>query len=254
MQSIANTSPVEEKKTQKNFRIKANEVFKQKSSINTSSFAPLTFLFILEKKQCEYLYISGCLNNILTPTQPAISNYFTQQWHKDDAYILSENIFPEIEKICLQNNSIKDTYTFSFNFRIRSNTDEWRVYMQSITSLNNMAPGLPLHFTGIITDITHFKTDNKIVFIAEKNNPDKTMYQLIVHENFSPDKNNIHLTKRELEVLKCLNDGLSSKQIANKLFASQNTINNHRKNILKKTNTKNTSELIGMALKKGIIF
>jgi len=48
-------------------------------------------------------------------------------------------------------------------------------------------------------------------------------------------------------------DGLSSKQIAGKLRISQNTVMNHRKNIMKKTNTKNAAELIKHAIINKII-
>jgi DNA-binding NarL/FixJ family response regulator len=42
------------------------------------------------------------------------------------------------------------------------------------------------------------------------------------------------LSKREEEVLSLVNKGLTSKQIADKLFISFNTVKTHRKNIAKK--------------------
>jgi len=52
------------------------------------------------------------------------------------------------------------------------------------------------------------------------------------------------LTQREKEVLACIAEGLSSKQIAGKLSIAQNTVANHRKNMLQKTGAKNSAELI----------
>lgn len=46
--------------------------------------------------------------------------------------------------------------------------------------------------------------------------------------------NKIKFTKRELEILSHISEGLSSKQIANRLFISKNTVDTHRRNILKK--------------------
>jgi DNA-binding NarL/FixJ family response regulator len=52
------------------------------------------------------------------------------------------------------------------------------------------------------------------------------------------------LSEREVEVLKYIKDGLSSKEIAEKLFLSARTVEVHRSNILKKLNLKNTASLL----------
>lgn len=52
------------------------------------------------------------------------------------------------------------------------------------------------------------------------------------------------LSEREVEVLKHIKDGLSSKEIAEKLFLSARTVEVHRSNILKKLNLKNTASLL----------
>lgn len=52
------------------------------------------------------------------------------------------------------------------------------------------------------------------------------------------------LTKRELQILELIQGGSSSAEIANQLFTSKYTIDTHRKNILKKTNSSNFIELI----------
>lgn len=52
------------------------------------------------------------------------------------------------------------------------------------------------------------------------------------------------LSARELEILKLIYDGASSKEIADQLFLSVNTVDNHRRNMLKKTGAIDTSALI----------
>lgn len=61
------------------------------------------------------------------------------------------------------------------------------------------------------------------------------------------------LTKREIDILKEIGDGLTSKEIADKLFISKKTVDNHRKSIMLKTNTKNTAALIKFALDRHLI-
>jgi DNA-binding NarL/FixJ family response regulator len=61
------------------------------------------------------------------------------------------------------------------------------------------------------------------------------------------------LTSREQEIMVLLTQGLSSKQIAEKLFISPKTVENHRTNIFHKLNIHNTIELVRYAAKLGII-
>jgi len=51
------------------------------------------------------------------------------------------------------------------------------------------------------------------------------------------------LSKREKEVLRMMFEGLTNKEIAEKLFISFETVKSHRKNILQKTGSKNTAAL-----------
>jgi DNA-binding CsgD family transcriptional regulator len=60
-------------------------------------------------------------------------------------------------------------------------------------------------------------------------------------------------TDREFEIIKLIAEGLGSEQIADKLFLSVNTINTHRRNILKKTRKSTTQELVIELKEKGIL-
>lgn len=61
------------------------------------------------------------------------------------------------------------------------------------------------------------------------------------------------LTNRELQILKLLGKGKSSKEVANDLFISIHTVNSHRKNMLKKLNLRSTAELVSFAFTNGLI-
>jgi len=63
----------------------------------------------------------------------------------------------------------------------------------------------------------------------------------------------IDLTARELEVLKLLSYGFSSKEISQKLFISPNTVEYHRKQLLRKTASRNAAHLIGKAFRAGLL-
>lgn len=61
------------------------------------------------------------------------------------------------------------------------------------------------------------------------------------------------LTPREQEVMRLLAEGLSSKEVAEKLFISSKTVENHRANIMSKLGLHSTIELIRYAAKLGLI-
>ena len=61
------------------------------------------------------------------------------------------------------------------------------------------------------------------------------------------------LSERECEILRHISQGWLSKQIADALRISVNTVNNHRQNILRKLLCQNTTEAVGVARKLGLL-
>ncbi|MBD79202.1 MAG: DNA-binding response regulator [Crocinitomicaceae bacterium] len=61
------------------------------------------------------------------------------------------------------------------------------------------------------------------------------------------------LTEREIEILRQIAEGLSNKEIGEKLFISHRTVDTHRTNLMRKLNVHNIAGLIKFALKNGII-
>jgi DNA-binding NarL/FixJ family response regulator len=66
--------------------------------------------------------------------------------------------------------------------------------------------------------------------------------QLLNQDQTNPDINN--LSDREMQIVRALKEGLSSKEIASELSISLKTVEVHRHNILKKLKLKNTVSLI----------
>ncbi|MCX6235014.1 MAG: response regulator transcription factor [Bacteroidetes bacterium] len=62
----------------------------------------------------------------------------------------------------------------------------------------------------------------------------------------------VHLSEREKEILRLLVQCKTSRQIAEELFISKNTVDTHRRNLLEKTGLKNTHELILWAIENGM--
>ena len=61
------------------------------------------------------------------------------------------------------------------------------------------------------------------------------------------------LTERELQVLQLAADGLSNKEIAQKLVISEKTVKNHITNIFSKLHVNDRTQAILYALRKGLV-
>lgn len=67
------------------------------------------------------------------------------------------------------------------------------------------------------------------------------------------DSNEVNLTPREIEIIKLIAKEKSNLQIANELSISERTVETHRKNIFRKTNTKSVIGLVKFAMEKGVV-
>jgi two-component system, NarL family, response regulator NreC len=75
---------------------------------------------------------------------------------------------------------------------------------------------------------------------------------LLFHNGDTADADK-ELTKRELEVFKLYANGLSTRDISEKLFISVKTTGTHKQNILKKLDLKTTADMIKYGIKHGMV-
>jgi ATP/maltotriose-dependent transcriptional regulator MalT len=68
-----------------------------------------------------------------------------------------------------------------------------------------------------------------------------------------PELTKLGLSKRELEVLQLMAEGLSNQEIAGRLFLSVNTIKTHSSRLFEKMDVERRTQAIDMAKKLGII-
>ena len=107
-----------------------------------------------------------------------------------------------------------------------------------ILAINLVAKGTPYICSNVTLDLLRKHFDG--VHVVE-------------HPEATTLKHTADLTKRELQILHLIAEGLTNADIAEKLFTSKRTIETHRQNLLEKTKTKNTATLIKYALQNGLI-
>ena len=61
------------------------------------------------------------------------------------------------------------------------------------------------------------------------------------------------ITPREVEIIGYLSDGYSTKEISDKLFISNKTVERHKSNLLKKMKLRNTAQMVKVAVENGLL-
>lgn len=72
-------------------------------------------------------------------------------------------------------------------------------------------------------------------------------------KSFKRNQDEARLTDREIEIIRMIEQDFGNKQIADMLFISERTVETHRKNILRKTNTQSVVGLLKYAYERKII-
>ena len=67
------------------------------------------------------------------------------------------------------------------------------------------------------------------------------------------DTAEVHLTKREIEIIRKIAEEMSNQEIADELHISLRTVETHRRNIMQKLNVKSVVSLVKYAVQNNII-
>ncbi len=94
--------------------------------------------------------------------------------------------------------------------------------------------------------------------VAEGNSyfSNELLHSLLVkfsHKKDLQQKNHIQFTKRELEIIELMCNGLAAAEIADKLCLSKKTVEGHRTSLFAKTGTKNSIALVVYLIKNHLV-
>jgi DNA-binding NarL/FixJ family response regulator len=75
----------------------------------------------------------------------------------------------------------------------------------------------------------------------------------LINNLFTPKSSAPVITRREKEILQLITEEMTNQEIADKLFLSLRTVENHRNNLLQKLKVKNTAGLVKVAILEGLV-
>ena len=210
-----------------------------------------------------YYYIFNVKQSVFELISNEITSVLGYHPNEVDVPFFLSNIHPEDQPWFLNfENKVKEffstlsfqqipNYKVRYDYRIKTKTGDYiRILQQVVTIQFDKNKGLQ-RTLGVHTDITHIKQDGLPVLSFIGLNGEPSYIGVDVKKIFS--FSTIQLTRREQEVLSLLIEGKRSDDISKQLFISKLTVDTHRRNLLKKTNTSNTVALISSAVKKGLV-
>lgn len=171
--------------------------------------------------------------------------YFWSRIHPEDIDLwlasLNELMNFTIKEIPIEERS-KMNYTW--NYRFKNLNNEYVNIIQNTTPLEFDSENKP------IIGLAHYAVLNSKIKMdicaSAKVLNHKNEYETKYFNNFSQKLLFGGVSNRERDIIRLLVLNKSSKEIAEKLCISSNTVDTHRRNILKKMNISSTGELVGM--------
>jgi DNA-binding CsgD family transcriptional regulator len=258
-------NPISTEKFNKVINSKKNKAFSEQDFIsyffpNIEKVADLAigqyFWFIGSRKDSKIIAVSKNIHQ-LTP-------FSEKEWTNGDAYFFANLFHPE------DKNHVLSAFIFALELAEKLPFEKQKncrvnIYGRMLDANEEFQwrliqfPGYYFDENGIVesswimvTDISHLHIDNQaMITFFDGSNIENQYFKVMKDQTLKPlpiPK----ISKREHEILLLTSKGLNSPEVAEKLSISYHTVENHKRNLRIKTNTKTSAELISFAFKNNI--
>ena len=206
-----------------------------------------SFFIIINTSRKSYEFVSQNFNIVLGHDIHKMKTlgpaYFLSFFHPDDLPVWLD-ASKDLMHYTLNEVDINDRKNiwFTYNFRIKNIKNKYQNITAHLTPIELDSLGNPViaisHYT--VVGEGEFSPIIGSIKKLNKNNA----YETLFYKNYSQEEFSNKLSKREIDIVQELALNYSSKDIANRLYISPHTVDQHRRNILRKLQFKSTDELV----------
>lgn len=250
-----------------------NKMLRQKSSIdyvdyktyfqscieNAKNFAVAPYFWLIPNQQTMDIVAASDNVRTLTPFtkeqwENADSFFWINAMHPDDRGFLCAAISMIVKVQETMTKEREDSTRLNVYCRMLNAKSDYRWVLIQFPKRYFDSNGLISSTLILTTDLSHLQVELKcmMTLIDPSNNKFNFFSATSTTQNlFQLDIPSI--TKREHEILLLMTKGLNSPEIAEKLFISYHTVENHKRNLRCKTKTKTSVELIHFVWSNNLI-
>jgi DNA-binding CsgD family transcriptional regulator len=181
-------------------------------------------------------------------------DFFASLIHEDDRFCVLSSIQIAIETVQSLNKKERELIKINIYGRMLNAENIFRWTLIQIPSFyvndeNQVISGLIM-----VTDMSHLNFGKSpMMTIIHLGNKQKQYFKVLNFKTL-PEKSSLPIiSKRESEVLQLMIKGLNSPQIAETLFLSYHTVENHKRNLRRKTGVKTSAELIDYVWRNNLL-
>ncbi|HCA06125.1 LuxR C-terminal-related transcriptional regulator [Chryseobacterium sp.] len=181
------------------------------------------------------------------------TEFFMNLFHPQDReYLMAAFVFSANVRLQFLREGKTDVVFNHYGRMINQNGDyRWILLQSPLQITHNYEIKASIVF---IYDLSHFIIQNMpLLSIIDFTNDEVQYFRHIDQHLNKIDVDKPYITKREKDVLKLMAQGFNSPEIAEKLFLSYHTVENHKRNLRKKTNTKTSAELIAFTMNHSLL-
>ena len=232
------------------------ETFRERIAELSSSFQILdkaaSFFYVFDFVQMRYLYVSESLKDIM-------GGYTARDWMERGPDWVLSLVYPEdVRRLKDLHKALFEFYytvpiaerkdlKYVWEFRLTRKDGHVIWLMQQGAFIEVDAEGRPMITFDTLSDTTTYKKDNSmtLTMFRDIHSPRLKLY--------FPISGKEPFSKREVEIIRLLAGGFTSKEIGDRLCISSHTVDTHRRNILKKAGAKDTGRLVVYARENGLL-
>lgn len=212
-----------------------------------------------------YYYVLNLTNSVISNHHPDILKIHGLQEYPQNLKDVIDLVHPDdIEFITKAEQKVveilmkigKEHQLFikpSYCFRMKTASGNYELFHhQAVLTWEDEDKNL-VQSINIHTNIHHITKQNPYTVLMTGIGHRKDFIQVKIENPVLQFGSEINLTKRETEILSLIAKGYSGPEISKMLILSEHTVRTHRKNILAKTNSRNSKELLKKAFEWGLI-
>lgn len=200
---------------------------------------PNQYLYVVDNRNLRTLFVSSQIQNVLgySPKEfnfKVLSDYV----HGDDVKVMAGAVFATFK--LLKNKGCEPFKTIlTLEYRVRHANGHCVKIQRQSTPIDFSKTGNLLANLSICTDISAMNNETKVRYSLT--GPGSEGFHVPEIERY---KSETKISKREQSILQQMAKGLSSIEIAEVLHIAKSTVDDHRRNMLRKTGFKNSIELV----------